>query len=230
MNKLLASAAFAALALASGSAYAADANGSVDVGGTVPTCCTWSGGNGTASLVIPNFVNTSAQVNAGNTVGTNLGTVTCSGPAYVRVKTTTGGLKNAAAPGAACDANGNSTCVNYAAVAQWSAAGTPTATLPDSDGVAWQVRRLPDSFERRCHRCCSHRRDAAGSHLQPAAERRFFHRRGSCAGGQPALTGAFLHNTDGRTGNGPPVSIGGVPWRCGAALHVRIQSAPVSEQ
>jgi hypothetical protein len=135
MNKLLASAAFAALALASGSAYAADAAGNVDVGGTVPTCCTWSGGTGNVSLVIPNFVNSSAQVNAGNTVGKDLGTVTCSGPAFVRVKTTTGGLKNAAAPGAACDTNGNSTCVNYAAVAKWSAAGTPTATMTDSDGV-----------------------------------------------------------------------------------------------
>jgi hypothetical protein len=136
MNKLLASAAFAAFALTSGSAYAADASGNVDVGGTVPTCCTWSGGTGNVSLVIPNFVNSSAQVNAGNTVGKDLGTVTCSGPAYVRVKTTTGGLKNAAAPGANCDTSGNATCVNYSAVAKWTAAGTPTATMLDSDGVA----------------------------------------------------------------------------------------------
>jgi hypothetical protein len=109
--------------------------GNVDVGGTVPSCCTWTGGTGNVSLIIPNFVDSSARVTVNNTASKALGTVTCSGPAYVRVRTTTGGLKNSAAPGAACDAAGNATCVNYKAVATWSAAGTPVATLPDTTGM-----------------------------------------------------------------------------------------------
>jgi hypothetical protein len=117
--------------------------GNVDVGGTVPSCCTWTGGTGNVTLVIPNFVDSSARVTVNNTANKALGTVTCSGPAYVRVKTTTGGLKNGAAPGANCDASGNATCVNYNAVATWTAAGTPMATLPDTAGAPGNTALSP---------------------------------------------------------------------------------------
>ncbi len=126
----------AAFALTSGSAYAADATGNVDIGGMVPGSCTWSGGTGNVSLVIPNFVDLSARLTVNNTARAVLGTISCSGPAHIYVKTTTGGLKNSAAPGAGCDAAGNATCVNYKAVATWSVADPLTVTLHDTAGMA----------------------------------------------------------------------------------------------
>jgi hypothetical protein len=130
MKKLLGIAAVAVLAISSAPAFAQNASGTVNVGGVVASSCAWSNGMNTTSVNvnINNLVYPSNfQVNPTGTPLSNIGTVSCTGPAYIRVTSQYGGLKNGSVGSPVCQAGGSNTCVNYMFTA--AIAGGPSATL-----------------------------------------------------------------------------------------------------
>jgi hypothetical protein len=137
--KKLASAAIAIIAVVPALAMAGDsARFEVTVSGFVPGACNWVIGATEMDMTIEGFVDADARV-VSTPLNVTVGTMRCTGPASVGLRTDNGGLKNIKRPGP-CTSTGNSSCVNYMATAMWN--GTAVTYLTNGTPLAAKSSEL----------------------------------------------------------------------------------------
>jgi hypothetical protein len=113
----------------------------VNVSAYVPAACSWVVGATEMDMALTDFVDADAHV-LSTPHNVTIGTMACSRPASVSIKSDNGGLKNVNRPDS-CAGGGNSRCVNYMATAMWNGTavtyltnGTPNAVKSSEMSVS----------------------------------------------------------------------------------------------